>query len=268
MRYKRSVATFVDILGFAEIVGDGEGNDAANVDDLLDALDKTAGQPVGEVGAKTSVLTFSDSVIRSRPLDGESIYDALLAEVQDLATAQWTLLEAGVLIRGGTTVGDMVLDERRAFGPAFVRAYRLESGLANAPRIVIDPAVIEQVRGHLKAVPSRSTKRNLIEDLKSHLRLGDDGIWFIDYIKSVSLMNEAAYVRDALGTMRAFIIDKAESLPPSSLILPKYLWLIRYHNQSVGRVFPSARELKIRSSDVPAADELLKPIRIKKPPRR
>jgi hypothetical protein len=257
--YKRSVVTFVDILGFSDLV---ERSSYSDVDEMLDAMSKTTGQPVGDIGKRTAVLTFSDSVIRARPLEEETVYDALLHEVQDLATAQWALLEFGVLIRGGTTVGDIHMDARRAFGRGFIRAYRLESSLASAPRIVIDPAVIEQVREHLRAVGSRTRKRDLIEDLKSHLRLGDDGIWFIDYIKSVSLLNDPQYVRSTLSSMRDFIIGKAASFSEDSLILPKYLWLIRYHNQSVGRLFSDGKELRIKSSDVPAADELLKPVRL------
>lgn len=261
MVYTRSVVTFVDILGFSEMV---DGGTFSDIDEMLDAMGKTTGQPVGDLGRLTAILSFSDSVIRARSLERESLYDALLQEVQDLATAQWTLLDFGMLIRGGTTVGEIHMDERRAFGPGFIRAYRLESSLAGAPRIVIDPAVIAKVREHLRSVGSRTTKRGLIEDLKSHLRLGDDGIRFIDYINSVSLLNEAEYVRDTLASMRGFIVGRASALPQSSLILPKYLWLIRYHNQSVARLFPGQRELRITSADVPAADELLKPARLRK----
>ncbi|MBW6528975.1 hypothetical protein KZ813_19215 [Sphingomonas sp. RHCKR7] len=260
MAYRQSVVTFVDILGFSKIVEKGP---FAQIDEMLDAMGKTAAQPVGEVGKLTSILSFSDSVIRARSLEGETVYDALLQEVQDLATAQWTLVEFGMLIRGGTTVGDIHMDERRAFGPAFIRAYTLESSLAGAPRIVIDPAVVERIREHLHSVGSRAKKRTLIEDLKSHLHLGDDGIWFIDYIKSVSLLNDADYVRETLFLMREFIIESALREQSDSLILPKYLWLIRYHNLSVGRLFDGERGLRITSADVPAADELLKPLLLK-----
>lgn len=262
MAYQRSVVTFVDILGFSDLV---ERLCADEVTEMLDAIGATAAQSVGAEDQKTGVLSFSDSVIRSRPIATETVYDALLHEIQQLATAQWTLLEFGMLIRGGTTVGEISLEGGRAFGPAFIRAYRLEFSLAGSPRIVIDPTVIESIRRHLRTIASRGRKRSAIADLKNHIRLGDDGIWFVDYMSSITLMNDRAYVLSALVGMREFIIGEVHKLSPNSLVLAKHLWLIRYHNQSVRRLFPEQPALIIRSADVPEADELLKPRMIRKP---
>ncbi len=255
MAYRNSVVTFVDILGFSGMVGRETESEIGN---MLDAIGTTAGQPIGPDGEGTKVLIFSDSVIRARALGSDSIYDALLHEIQDLAVAQWQLLEFGLLIRGGTTVGKVSLDENRGFGPAFVRAYELESSLATSPRIVIDPAVIEDIRAHLRTHPRGVARQTHINGLRHHIRQGDDGVWFIDYMNSVARTSKAVDMKASLAIMRAFIIEQAQAVNSSSLILPKYLWLIRYFNQSVRRLFPDSREMKIRASDVPASDELLR----------
>lgn len=260
MGYEPSVVTFVDILGFADLVRD---QSAEEIADMLDAIGETAARPLDNEENATSVVSFSDSVIRARPVGPETIYDALLHEIQDLAASQWQLLEIGMLIRGGTTVGDVSMAEGRAFGPAFVRAYRLESSLAISPRIVIDPGVIESIRGHLSAATTGRGRTELIAGLRDHIRLGDDGVWFVDYVNSVHITAGSDFVRDGLIAMRDFVIEAARKFEKQPLILPKYLWQIRYHNQSARRLFPKDPKLRIKAVDVPASDEFLKPPRLK-----
>lgn len=261
MAYVRSVVTFVDILGFADLV---RNETAAEVANRLDAMGETAAKPVGQEGHLTTVVSFSDSVIRVRPIEPETVYDALMHEIQDLAAAQWTLLEFGMLIRGGSTVGMVSAGEGRVFGPGFVQAYRLESSLAVSPRIVIDPGVIETIRHHLRGAGTVSAKTELITGLRDHVRLGDDGVWFVDYINSVSIVAGREFVRNGLPAIREFIIESAQEFSNRPLILPKYLWQIRYYNRSISRLFPADRHLKIRAADVPASDEFLKPKRQKR----
>ena len=51
----------------------------------------------------------------------------------------------GYLFRGGITVGDIVHDDECVFGPGLVRAYELESKVAQYPRFVLDRGVAEQL---------------------------------------------------------------------------------------------------------------------------
>ncbi|MES3150880.1 hypothetical protein [Sphingomonas faeni] len=247
--------TFLDILGFADLVHEAP---AAEVDHILDLIAKTAGLPLDAEGSGTTALQFSDSVIRARVVGSESIYDALLEEIQELATAQWMLIGAGVLIRGGTTVGNVSMADRRAFGPAFVRAYRLESTLAGSPRIVIDPSVIADLSAHIRSRPV-AERRTLIGDLRDHIRQGDDGVWFVDFINSARVVNGSEVVLKALVEIREFIVAEARKYNSSPSVLPKYLWLVRYLNQTLRRSFPANPELRIRKNEVPASDEFLKP---------
>ncbi len=255
--YRQSVVTFLDILGFREMI---RNKPASVVSAALDAVSETAAQPVGIGGDQTKVISFSDSVVRVRPTDAESPYEALLHEIQDLSAAQWSLMDFGVLVRGGTTIGEVAVAPGRAFGPAFVRAYDLESSIASAPRIVIDPTVIQHMREHIGGLSGIKSRRNCIDELKSHIRLGNDGVWFVDYISSVyRIMLPKSEVESALLRFKTIIIDMIDELPEKSLIITKFLWLIRYHNASAKRLFPANKELKIQRRDVPEADELLRP---------
>lgn len=258
MTYKTAVVTFLDILGFRKIVATQNQEEIASI---LDAIAETAATPVGLGSEQTEVLSFSDSVIRVRATQPSMSFEDLLHEVQDLAVAQWSLLELGILVRGGTTIGKVATGPGRAYGPAFVRAYDLESSLAGAPRIVIDPAVVENVRQHVKGLPNRQAKREAIDSFKQNIRLGEDGLWYVDYLSSVShFMQDKTYVHNSLFRFKNIIIEKANREGSTSAVLPKYLWLIRYHNLTVKKLEPKNNNLKIKSSDVPASDELLRPL--------
>jgi hypothetical protein len=52
------------------------------------------------------------------------------------------LVSLRVLIRGGITFGEVSARVGRAFGPAFVDAYGLESRFAHFPRIVVSPSAL------------------------------------------------------------------------------------------------------------------------------
>lgn len=256
MGYRKSVITFLDILGFQEIVNSYGADDISK---MLDAVSEVAGNALQPGGERTEILSFSDSIIRMRPTKDGDFIENLIHEVRDLAWAQWSLMEHGILVRGGTTIGEVLSAPGRAFGPGFVRAYKLESSLAGAPRIVIDPAVVENIRAQLRTMQSEDRERT-INLLRIHLRHGDDGLWCIDYIASVTsrMDQDPGECVCALQRFRNTIIAKTNGIKSDSLVLPKYLWLIRYHNASVARLFSSEPSLKIRITDVPASDEFLK----------
>ncbi len=255
--YRNSIVTFLDILGFSNIV---TSRGADEITQMLDAIEQTAAAPTGDGSDKTDILSFSDSVVRVRPAKKEESAQALLDEIKELAKAQWDLMSLGILIRGGTTIGEAATSPGRAFGPGFIRAYGLESKLAGVPRIVIDPAIITTIRAHFGSAQTITERRRLISSFKEHLKLGGDGIWFVDYIHSVRRtgMSKTQH-RSSLATFRDVIIKGANSHKPNSLVLAKYLWLIRYFNSSAKRLHADKPDLVIRRTDVPIADELLLP---------
>lgn len=258
MPYRKSIVTFLDILGFRSVVGVRAYD---QITAMLDAVGSIAASPAGGDKAKTKVLSFSDSVIRARPTEMDRSFDDLLQEVKDLAAAQWRLLELDILVRGGICIGDIAMEEARSFGPAFVRAYDLESSLAGAPRIVLDPEILETIRRRLKDEKTPRRKRDLITELKKHVRHGEDGLWYIDYIGSVArTTDDGPGMEASLSRVRDKIIEQANSFKANNPVLPKHLWLIRYFNERCAESYPKNRGLKIKGSDVPAADELLKPI--------
>jgi hypothetical protein len=257
--YTKQVVTFLDIMGFREIVAK---QDAEAITHTLNLIQKKAAAAGDDSAEATKVISFSDSIIRARPACEDPVA-ALLYEVGELAAAQWDLMGSGILVRGGITIGDVLVGPGRAFGPAFVRAYELEASWARSPRVVFDPAAVGQIRDQAK-LGNHVTRRKLILAVRKNLRLDQDGIWFIDYIANAFRRLEASEHRRKMMKHREIIITNANELQPNSAVIAKYLWLIRYSNASAKSLHEGAAGLKIGRLDVPLSDELLIPPKLAK----
>jgi hypothetical protein len=253
--YRQQVVTFLDIMGFRNIVG------MKTADEISEMLDRTlasAAAPSVAGKADTSVISFSDSIIRARPCAND-LAAAFFHEVGELARAQWTLMNKGILVRGGITAGQVLVRPDRAFGPAFVKAYDLESSWAKGPRILVDPEIVMALRAQAKA--NGKDGLTLISRARELLAHDADGLWFVDYIKVALEFATLSDHRAAMLAHRDEIMRVANGLKPSSPVLPKYLWLIRYFNESAKKLHPADKALEIKRTDVPSSDRLLLPIR-------
>lgn len=253
--YRKQVVTFLDIMGFREIVKAG---DVDRITRMLDLIQAKAAAPNEGNPNDTSVISFSDSVIRARP-GGTDAVGALMHEVNELATAQWELMEFGILVRGGMTYGDVLMAPARAFGPAFVRAYELEANWARSPRVVLDPRTVEHIRDQA-AANQLVSRRKLLQSVRASIILDQDGLWFIDYIGVAHRRLGREQHQAAMARLRETIISEANALKPESAVWAKYLWLIRYFNGARTKFYKNEKGLKIQRSDVPFADELLIPV--------
>jgi len=257
--YSKHVVTFLDIMGFREIVAR---QDVHAITRTLNLIQQKAAAAAAASAEATKIISFSDSIIRARPASEDPV-TALLFEVGELATAQWDLMGSGILVRGGITIGDVLVAPGRAFGPAFVRAYELEASWARSPRVVFDPAAVSQVRDQAK-LGNYAARRKLILAVRKNLKLDQDGIWFIDYIANAYRRLESSEHRRKMMKHREIIIASANELQPHSPVIAKYLWLIHYFNVSAKSLHEGVSGLKISRADVPLSDELLIPPKLLK----
>jgi hypothetical protein len=239
--YRKAIVTFIDILGFKEIV---KTRPAAEIHEILSELaDWSAGDarhiddegdvsiPVGLAGA----IAFSDNVVRVCPIDSdEGGHGALFHELLSLVHVQAKLAERGIFLRGGMTVDDVHMSSGMVFGPGLVRAYELESSMAVYPRIVIDPVVIHALFEN----PAMRGHDDVEEDLEyvdDLVRQGEDGLFFVDYLKACrsELNNPGEGFQLKLREHAAFITEAAANFKQLTSVKQKYLWLARYHNAVV-----------------------------------
>jgi len=159
-------------------------------------------------GNLTRSFAFSDSIVRVRPYDAEYNDGSLFHEIIALVHAQADLSHHGIFIRGGVAVGKIVFEKNAVFGPALVRAYDLESQYANVPRIIIGPEVFHELRRNAKLRAEHHELTHEIHYIKKLVRRGDDGLWFVDYLKAfVSEMGEPTQYPQFIGVT-------ATGLPP------------------------------------------------------
>lgn len=266
LAYKKAVVTFLDVLGFRDLVLRQPRAEISNTLDLFQSF-SAPNSAAGVRGINEPyAMVFSDSVIRVRPINTQKNrrypIGLLFHELLDLLLAQGELVAKGILVRGAVTVGDIAVERPKIFGPGFIEAYDWESRIAKYPRIVISDVALTA----LETDPLlRAVHHDLAEEQDSVFEMlsqADDGIWFIDYLRRFpeELDRESDH-RPFLEQHRDLIRTAGKMLAAARYhpAAEKYVWLARYHNAVVdglrekwfraNRV--SAQALKIQSAEVP-----------------
>lgn len=240
MKYRKAIVTFLDILGFKELV---KSYSADVVTRKLLALEKYT-KPLFEGGDDDiqdllpKVFQFSDTVIRVQFTDSANNRKIpsgmFFSEILQMVFAQSDLIRNGVFLRGGMSYGDVCIVDNKVFGRAIIDAYQMESMHALYPRIALSPdLILEHTRN-----PFLRKHGHTVEDEYNHirrlLRKGDDGIFYIDYARAVeSELDNIDEYPLFLRHHRELIIQGAEKNKLNQNILNKYLWLATYHNSIV-----------------------------------
>jgi hypothetical protein len=231
--YRSCVITFLDILGFRDVVAK---RSAKEIDDMLTLLQQGAARDPAlakELSQKT--ITFSDSVIRTVEINSKGNREArtgiLFHEIIDLVHVQLELAYLGIFLRGGVTIGDMRIHSNRYFGPGFIRAYELESKYALYPRIVIDPRVLRELEKNKLLRSSHNSIEDEIGTIRKLLRRDADGLWFVDYLRAAQHeIDEPDAFGDFLQTHKERVTKNATALKEDHPAAGKMLWLAHYHN--------------------------------------
>lgn len=230
--YFRAIVTFIDILGFRDLVATRQPEE---VDRAIKTLRRSSGYTEADHSQGLKVFAFSDSIIRILPSDAIS---GVFYELMDVLHAQSKLISQGILIRGGMTIGDIAVGQDQIFGPAFIEAYELESKIAVYPRVVVSPRLLNEFSsGKLPFVRHHDLNQES-EYVGGLMQQGDDGIWHVDYLRAFATeVDEPKYYAYFLShhlmvirNISALVVKHQGQL--SSLAL-KANWLARYHNKVV-----------------------------------
>lgn len=242
--YELSIVSFIDVLGFRELLTTRHAHD---IRDIMLKLRKFTspeayGRPRRMKDARLYSQPFADSVsdavVRVRVFETQYRDGAFFHELLDLLHAQIQCVGSGVVIRGGITIGNahVGLDGKGpVFGPAMVRAYEIETNEAVHPRIVIDQSAYETFRTDARLHREGHTVEMEMGYVDKLLRVDADGTRFVDYLAGGEsefdhpggyfkfLDEHAAMIRDKLATTK----DKVRG---------KFEWLAAYHNDVVGQI--------------------------------
>jgi hypothetical protein len=235
--YRDAVITFVDILGFKNLIASSTYEEVAA---KLSTVRRLSGLDEAEDGEgfEPKIIQFSDSIIRIRPLDSaanmEMRYGLMYFEILDLVHMQGELINHGVCVRGGVSIGNVHIDNQTLFGPGFVRAYELESIYADYPRIVIDPVLIAQLKKDQRLASAQNTLSQEFTYIRKNVRKGSDGIYYIDYLRSfLDEIDDPDNIPVFLQNHKAIILRNAGGATQLSSISAKYLWMATYHNELI-----------------------------------
>lgn len=261
--YKRALISFIDILGFKNLIAS---SDYAAVAKKLEAVKRFSGPEADEdgEGLEPHFIQFSDSIIRIRPLDGKANSDfpsgIIFHELYDLVLMQGELVKHGVCLRGGIAIGDVHYDDKTIFGPGFVRAYEMESQYANFPRIVLDPQVLRELLVNKTLIARHHDVTEEIRYIRNLVQKDADGLFFVDYLNAfIDELDHPEFEPDFLRDHKQLVLsglDKAEQL---SGVAAKYLWLANYHNRlarSIGNEWfktygLTLKDIEINSQEMP-----------------
>lgn len=163
--YDEKITAFIDILGFKELILDLEKRPDLHKQihralEYLKHYKNIAGDETTTL-RDLKISMFSDSLAVSAPCD--KFLDVIWA--CGWLSAQ--LLYIGILTRGGIAKGNMVHQDDFLYGRGLIDAYEIESKVANYPRIVLAPELLERIT----------------PQVKNFLRADADGLWFINSFK-------------------------------------------------------------------------------------
>ncbi|MBY5704152.1 hypothetical protein HFO38_15700 [Rhizobium leguminosarum] len=245
--YRERVVAFVDILGFSSLVYDAD-QDVELRRKILHAL-RQVSVLRGPIEGDTSfrAQSFSDCLILTADNTAAGLWRILFA-ISDLT---WHLLDIGVLLRGGVTIGNVLHDDEIVFGVGINRAYHLENKLADMPRVLLDDKVMEACGAYAEndEVAAVYLNARVLKDT--------DGHHFLNFLLNVSLFNQSGNPADlSLRAHELFvdgtrIRDELQKMLDESLgdprVYRKVRWIAELWNDRVARPFEDGRHPLIGS---------------------
>ncbi|HEU4962079.1 MAG TPA: hypothetical protein VFT56_16945 [Sphingomonas sp.] len=243
--YERCIVTFVDILGYRELLKTRHSSDIL---EALRALRKfTRGDGDDEEPPRRSdefrlysqafSESVSDAVVRVRTIDTQSLDGPFLYELLDLMHAQIECVNRGILIRGGMTIGraHVGLDGRGPiFGEAMVRAYEIEQGEAVHPRLMIDDDAIVAFLTDSSLWQHGQFDGNDAEMARRYIGVSEDGSYFLDYLNAADAgeFDDGEIGRFAFLARHRDVVEEG-LISATGKARRKLIWLANYHNRFI-----------------------------------
>lgn len=219
MNYEDRLIIYIDVLGFSDFVNYttisrvNPEDKIKNVDSFLNMIRKFFQDKNNSLKLSTTkqVTSFSDLIIVSINLEEIDNIDLEIMEVFYL------LLNAtykGFLLRGSIIYGKLIHNKDVIFGSGLIEAYNREKSVAKYPRVIIDKAIVNDLKelSHKKGTSS-------LDDVISY---DNDGLLYIDMFKNMrNYVDSFWQYTQILKSLTSILIDIIDN--PS--LQEKYLWL-------------------------------------------
>lgn len=238
MNYAISIISYFDILGFKDIIETRQPNE---IIDILKRFRYMA-TPDKELSKdlEQNFFNFSDCAVRTTKVlsraNSKRPVGILFYELLDVLHIQIELVNLGIFLRGGITLGEVYADDGFIFGPGLVDAYLLENKIAKSPRIILQKEVVDLI-SDVPALRLWSHKPNEeLKYVKDLIKLDSDGYYYIDYLRAMVTEVEPEDYFNFLIHHRNNIKENLSRFKSDSHTLEKYAWLKDYHNSSINEM--------------------------------
>lgn len=242
--YKNSIVVFLDILGFTEIIRKTEKNglnkkDIKKIYNILKKVDNwsTYEEMIsfmqGNEKTKTNRLfdnkkfetiknqiektCFSDSLVITLPYWEVNFFDRIVFIIYSLVILISKLARENFFIRGGIAIGEMFHDSTIFYGPALLKAYDLESRIANYPRVVLSSELEERINNPTVKIP--------------YIKTSEDGLKYIDWIGFIN-NNKSSKDMWQIDKIKDFISNNIKFNNKNLKVKAKYEWLKKQFENS------------------------------------
>jgi hypothetical protein len=243
--YETGIVTFIDILGFKEIVKKSEKNPRLlnTIYESLGFLKKrelpekwnlqlveieTDAQKRAiidfDISNRTFSSAFSDSIVVSVIIDDQNIHASLSTLLANLSFVGSKFIMDGILIRGGITVGKIIHTETGiVFGQGLIDAYQLETRSAKYPRIILADKLISQLNYPLKTKKDRYPYHQYLKRFSDGC-VGLHQLIYFQVLQSWEKMSKGRLESNLKKAKKTIIegLDDSFEFPD---VHKKYLWL-------------------------------------------
>lgn len=252
IKYEKRLITFIDILGFKEIVKQSD-NDLSKVELIYSVLEYLKNWEISDnwdlklveieedaqkrgvenfdIRKKTNITAFSDSIVVSVKIDN-NINEMASTLIANLAYIGAILLEKGVLFRGGITLGNLIRNENgTVFGQGLIDAYQLENNNAKYPRIILSDKLLKELNYPI------NTKRNRYP-YHQYIDRFDDGcvgfhqMIYFQVIEGWTEMNSTT-LTESLSKVRKVLVNGLDSSFEKPDVYEKYKWMKEQYNKLI-----------------------------------
>lgn len=230
--YSWSILTYLDILGFSDLVAE---TNAGHISRVL-GLFKRKGRVhvAGKQKSGVEIHHFSDLTVRLLPVSAKDTNLAelpalFLRELRNLASIQAALVKEEVLLRGAMVLGDVAKSWGLIYGPALIEGYQRDQH-GGPPRIIVSPDVLGLFA---YGPPTLRTKARsaIFARCKDLLSRDADGEYFIDYLRVVERdFSDRRQYESWLNRHRRMVEYGLKTY--SGSVRAKYQWLDAYHRRS------------------------------------
>lgn len=278
LKYQRSLIAFIDILGFKEIIKKSE-VDSTKIELLFSVLQylkdwekpnkwnldfigiEEDAQKKGvhnfDIIGKTNSTSFSDSIVVTVKVD-DNINEMTSTLIANLSYIGAILMEKGILLRGGMTIGNIIhMENGTVFGQGLIDAYHLESKSAKNPRIILSDVLIKELNYPLETKRMRYPYHQYIERFED----GCVGFHQMIYYQVIDSWVEmtTSKMKSSLNNIRKVIINGLDASFENPDVFYKYKWLMNQYNKLVvlsdfDSETRSDENVKIKMRNIDSAD--------------